>query len=262
MDEQQNTGQNSNEQNQPEPQQKFTLPKNFQSSLTLAIISLVFGSMSFVLGFSFLGIIPGVIAIILASISIAKSKMFKGMCITAIVFSIVGIILGIAGLVFIQYKFNKMIDTNLESKITGQKVPDVNFTTLEGKNISLSELKGRKVILNFWATWCGPCRAEIPHFVKIAEKHDQNELMIIGISREDKNTLSDFAEDNSINYPLVSQSKLPEPFNNITSIPTTYFIEETGVITNVVTGSMTHKELKHQIKHMKAPEPQLVTSTE
>ena len=126
----------------------------------------------------------------------------------------------------------------------GTAVSDVTLTDIEGKNIILSKLKGKRVILDFWATWCPPCKLEIPHFIKLANEVKSDNLVIIGISSDDKGALKDFIKKNGINYAVASADNLPSPFDKISSIPTTFFIDRNGIIQSVLSGYQDYDTLK------------------
>jgi peroxiredoxin len=120
----------------------------------------------------------------------------------------------------------------------GAQAPDFTVTDLDGREIRLSDLRGKRVIVDFWATWCPPCIMEIPHFVRLAEESDTNDLVIIGISSEKKDLLADFVADNDVNYHIASAEirDLPSPYKDIRAIPTTFFVDRNGVIQNVFQG--------------------------
>ena len=129
------------------------------------------------------------------------------------------------------------------SEWIGEEVPDITFTALDGKSYTLSDLKGRRVVLDFWATWCPPCRQELPHFIRLTEENSADDLIIIGISSEDEETLKAFVKEEGVNYPTVSEADLPEPFDTIEAIPTTFFVDRNGIIQNVIVGYHDYEHL-------------------
>jgi peroxiredoxin len=123
----------------------------------------------------------------------------------------------------------------MKSLRVGQKAPDFKFTTIQGEAIALSDYKGKIVILDFWATWCGPCLPEIPHLKSIYVRHPRSELQIIGISLDDKpEKLMQFVKQKNINWPQILQPKgwddsLTTKYN-VAGIPRTYIIGRNGEI--------------------------------
>jgi peroxiredoxin len=115
----------------------------------------------------------------------------------------------------------------------GKPVPDIQVKTLDGKTIRLADLKGRRVVVDIWATWCPPCREEIPHFNQLAADIGEDKLVIIGISNEDESTVREFVKTTPIKYNVACTSDLPAPFSEVTGIPTTFFIDRNGIIDNV-----------------------------
>ena len=95
----------------------------------------------------------------------------------------------------------------------GKQSPDFTFTDINGKSHSLSDYRGKNVLVVFWATWCPPCNEEIPNLIELRKKHPEDELEIIAISDESPEQLKGFVKTKGINYNVVSQSgMLPEPF--------------------------------------------------
>jgi thiol-disulfide isomerase/thioredoxin len=109
-------------------------------------------------------------------------------------------------------------------------IPDLTMTTLDGKTITTADLAGKVVIVNFWATWCAPCRAEIPDLVKLQTQY-KDHLVIIGVLSEDEPGphVSRFAADYKINYPIVPETKeLAAAFPGIYALPTTFMVGPDG----------------------------------
>ncbi len=109
----------------------------------------------------------------------------------------------------------------------GKKAPDFTLTDLKGNKHSLSDYTGKNIILIFWATWCGPCNMEIPHLVELRNKKSKDELIMLAITKENKETVKPFADNKNINYTvLLADKELPEPFNQIQGIPSSFYINE------------------------------------
>ena len=123
------------------------------------------------------------------------------------------------------------------------QAPDWTLQTIEGKTVSLSDYKGKKVVLNFWATWCGPCRMEIPEFRKFVDEHP--DIPVLGIAVDGgKPELSAFAKKNAMNYPVLLGSKQVSMDYSVSSLPMTVIIDETGQIQDVHVGAMLGKQLE------------------
>lgn len=140
----------------------------------------------------------------------------------------------------LQSKVKKDNKSNSENAILA---PDFTLADLKGQKISLSDLKGKVVLLNFWGTWCGPCKREIPDFVSLSKKHKKNGLEIIGVtlSSGSPEKIQDFSQKWEINYTLLTDINGNETqlvtarygqatSQPITGIPTTFIIDRDGYI--------------------------------
>ncbi|MGG0791088.1 MULTISPECIES: TlpA disulfide reductase family protein [Bacillaceae] len=135
----------------------------------------------------------------------------------------------------------------------GAKAPDFSLKTLDGKQVELSDYKGKKVMLNFWATWCPPCKKEMPDMEKYAQQAG-DDVVVLAVNIDPENDVQAFVEDNGITFtiPLDSQSA-KNPVNErykILSIPTTYFIDKEGIIRNKVISAMQLKDMERNINSM------------
>jgi thiol-disulfide isomerase/thioredoxin len=111
-----------------------------------------------------------------------------------------------------------------------QQLPPFSLTDLNGRSHSSSDWRGKVVLVNFWATWCPPCLAEIPMLVALQEKY-RDQLVIVGVSEDqaDVDFVKTFGEEREINYPLVmSTPELKELFPGIMALPTTFVVDPEG----------------------------------
>jgi peroxiredoxin len=110
---------------------------------------------------------------------------------------------------------------------------DFELRDLSGKSIKLSDYRGKVVLVNFWATWCGPCEFEIPVFVKMKRRYQKRGFEVIGISMDDGavEQIEEFVRQHDINYPVVmpGEAKL-DAFGKITSLPTSFLVNRHGRI--------------------------------
>jgi thiol-disulfide isomerase/thioredoxin len=116
--------------------------------------------------------------------------------------------------------------------------PDFTLKTLDGQEITLSKLKGKVILLDFWATWCGPCRESIPHLVHLYKTYQKNGLEVIGMNldRGDIETVRRFAKSMNIPYPIVSTPEEVSRNFGITGFPTAVFIDKEGKVREKIVG--------------------------
>ena len=127
--------------------------------------------------------------------------------------------------------------------------PDWQLKDLDGQTVKLSDFKGKVVILNFWATWCGPCRAEVPIFKELQEKYAAQGLTVVGVS--DDTGVSDvksYVMQTGINYPVVlGDEKTVADYGGFTAIPTTFVIDRNGNIVTSHQGAQSKKVFESEI---------------
>ena len=122
--------------------------------------------------------------------------------------------------------------------------PDFSLPSIDDSTYTLSELRGKVVILNFWATWCGPCRIEIPDFNELYKKHKDDGLEILGISISDtKKALKNFSKSYRVDYPLLFDSprnmdKITRSYGGVYAVPTSYIIGRKGDIITSFPGAI------------------------
>jgi len=127
---------------------------------------------------------------------------------------------------------------------------DFTLKDLDGKELKLSDLKGKKVFLNFWATWCPPCKAEMPEIEKLYQETKDTDLVIVAVEiGEPLDTVKSFIDSNKYSFKVLLDSDQSVASNyNITSIPTSFFIDEEGNIVSKRVGAMNIDEMKEYIK--------------
>jgi len=125
---------------------------------------------------------------------------------------------------------------------------DFTLTDLDGNEISLSDFNGKVLILNFWATWCPPCREEIPDFVEVYDEYESEDVQFIGVSNEDISTLRSFVEDYNISYPILIDDENIMGKWGISAIPTTFVFDKNGQIISKSVGMMTREQLVNIIE--------------
>jgi thiol-disulfide isomerase/thioredoxin len=142
----------------------------------------------------------------------------------------------------------------------GELAPDFTGTTVDGQTITLSDLKGKLVLVNVFASWCGPCRLETPHLVEVYNELDRDRVEFIGLNlQETPGAVEFFKDEFSINYPLVlnESGDLTDIYSPI-GLPTTWFIDRDGVIRFRFSGAMTKEALQAILEDVAAgrePDP-------
>jgi len=129
----------------------------------------------------------------------------------------------------------------------GAPAYDFTLQNLDGKAVTLSELQGRPVILNFWATWCAPCRIEMPEFQAIYENHPDGEISIIAVNLDEPvdRVTKFFRDDLGLTFTaLLDDGGVVADQYGVFIYPTTYFINEEGVVTAVHRGGLTEKYIE------------------
>jgi thiol-disulfide isomerase/thioredoxin len=116
-------------------------------------------------------------------------------------------------------------------QLMGRVAPDFELPSLDGKNIKLSDLRGKAVLLNFWATYCGPCKIEMPWFVELQKEYGPQGFQIVGVAMDDASTeeIAKFAKAMNVNYPiLLGKESVGESYGGVNVLPTTFFLDRDG----------------------------------
>jgi cytochrome c biogenesis protein CcmG/thiol:disulfide interchange protein DsbE len=139
----------------------------------------------------------------------------------------------------------------------GFTAPDFTLETFEGGAISLSELRGKPVLVNFWASWCPPCRSEMPAMQRVYEDFEQQDFMVLAVNSTHQDNLGDaltFAKERQLTFPiLLDRDGSVGALYDIRSLPTSFFIDPQGVIHDVVVGGpMSEALLRIRVEEMLA----------
>ncbi len=162
-------------------------------------------------------------------------------------------------ILFVFVALSPLISCNEKKEMISQRgmnqeisrAPDFTLNNLEGKTVRLADFKGKVIILDFWATWCPPCRAEIPNFNKMHRLYSEKGLAIVGISLDEggKNTVQPFVEEFKVSYTIVlGDDTVVENFGGIRGIPTTFVINRKGEIVKKLVGFHGQEEFESLIK--------------
>ena len=146
-----------------------------------------------------------------------------------------GVVLSVAlvvGLYLLNRYWIAPAGRNISDSSEHPLAPDFTLTSLKGGELSLADYKGKVVLLNFWATWCGPCRDEVPDFVKLVESYGDQGFVIMGISMDDgPEPVHDFYEEFKMNYPVVmGNAQVAQLYGGVFGIPISFLIGRDGRI--------------------------------
>jgi thiol-disulfide isomerase/thioredoxin len=137
--------------------------------------------------------------------------------------------------------------------------PDLTLETMDGRRINLADQSGKVVLVNFWATWCGPCRREIPDLVNLYSEMKDEGLLIVGIAvdREGVDVVKPYVQEKRINYPIVldPDQSTESHFDAMYGLPTTYVVNPEGKIVRRVLGVFPVDDIKPTLKDMLASAP-------
>ena len=131
------------------------------------------------------------------------------------------------------------------------KAPQFELKDLDGRSVRLSDFRGKVVLINFWATWCPPCRAEMPDLVKLQRDHRKDGLQIIGVTYppEKKSRVRRFARSLKVNYPIILGTReIKDRFSSEETLPLTIVINRNGKVSDIIIGILLREEFDEKIK--------------
>jgi peroxiredoxin len=134
-----------------------------------------------------------------------------------------------------------------------KQAPDFALKDAAGKTVHLSDYKGKAVVLDFWATWCGPCKLEIPWFIQFERKYKDRGLEVVGVAMDDEGwqVVKPFVEQMKVNYRIVvGNDATADLYGGIEALPTTFLIDREGKIAAVHVGLAGKDEFENDIERI------------
>jgi thiol-disulfide isomerase/thioredoxin len=136
--------------------------------------------------------------------------------------------------------------------LRGKTAPEFALTTLDGKKISLSDYKGRPVLVNFWATWCAPCKLEMPWFEEFRKQYSSQGFEILGIADDTdagKDVIEKAVQKTGVSYPiLLADGKIEKAYGGLDYLPMSFYVDKNGVVVEETAGLGTKDEIEANIK--------------
>jgi peroxiredoxin len=144
-------------------------------------------------------------------------------------------------------------DVRVKSEKERQATPDFALKDVNGATVKLSDYKGKVVLLNFWATWCGPCKIEIPWFMDFQKTYKDREFAVVGVSMDEDgwDAVKPYIEQHKMNYRVVvGNDQVSQLFGSIDSLPTTLVIDREGRIASMHIGLVAKKTYEQEIEQL------------
>lgn|SRR5579871_664086 len=158
-----------------------------------------------------------------------------------------------AGMLYFGFHMARRSGVDHAPSFLGYGTPAPNFTlqTLDGKNLSLSDLRGKAVLVNFWATWCGPCKIETPWLVEMQNQYGSAGLQVVGVAMDDsgKDDIEKFAKDMGVNYPvLIGKEAVGDAYGGVAALPESFFVGRDGKIVDRIIGLKGRDDIEDAVK--------------
>lgn len=146
-------------------------------------------------------------------------------------------------------------DDDTPADLRGKKATGFKLTALDGSKVSLDQFKGKAVLINFWATWCAPCKVEMPWFEEFNKKYSAQGLQIVGIVEDDapKEAVQNIVQKTGVTYPILhGDHKVDGAYGGVDYLPTSYWVDRTGTIVAQSYGLGSKDEMEANVKKIVA----------
>ena len=166
-----------------------------------------------------------------------------------LILAIAGLVLALAIAGLLLFKGNATEPSSQSSSLIKEAAPNFTVALLDGKNFQLSDYKGKPVMINFFASWCLPCREEIPAIEKIVSTYKPKGVVFLGISTDDTEVkANDFIKKYGVSYSIgLDKSTAIQKSFGLYGIPTTYFIDKQGIVNYFHSGAVTEDLLQNEL---------------
>lgn len=160
-------------------------------------------------------------------------------------------VLGLAGLLIcVDGCGSRMNEAHVREDKDRKNAPDFALKDVAGKPVKLSDYRGKVVVLNFWATWCGPCKVEIPWFIDFEKQYKDRDFAVVGVSMDDDGwkSVTPYVSDKKINYRVVmGTDEVTTLYGGVDSLPTTFIIDRSGKVASVHIGLVSKSTYQDEI---------------
>ncbi|HEY6767014.1 MAG TPA: TlpA disulfide reductase family protein [Candidatus Sulfotelmatobacter sp.] len=164
----------------------------------------------------------------------------------------------VAGMLYFGFHKARRSGGGMAHLTQASVAPDFTLESLDGKNMKLSDLRGHAVLLNFWATWCSPCKIEMPWFVELQKQYGAQGLQIVGVAMDDasKEDIAKFAKDMGVNYPiLIGKESVGDQYGGVPALPESFFIGRDGKLVDKIIGLKGKSEIEDSVKRALNTQP-------
>ena len=136
--------------------------------------------------------------------------------------------------------------------LRGAPAPDFTLKTLDGKTLTLSDMRGKAVLINFWATWCAPCKIETPWIVDLQKQYEAQGLQVLAVSMDDESSTEDvkkFVQEMNMTYPILrGTEEVGDEYGGVEFLPTIFFVGRDGKVTGRILGLRGRQDIEDNVK--------------